>query len=50
MQVLAIIDIMAVLDEECSKRGIKFSQFSKDDLYELFMAYRAYKLSPPATF
>ncbi len=49
IEVLKIIDIMSILEKACEERGIKFSKFSKDELYELFMVYRAYKLSgaPP---
>lgn len=48
--VLKIIDIMSIIEKACDERGIKFSKFSKDELYELFMIYRAYKLSPPPPF
>jgi hypothetical protein len=48
--VIKIIDIMAILEKACEERNIKFSKFSKDELYELFMIYRAYKLSPPPPF
>lgn len=49
MEVLKIVEILGMLAEECEKRGIKFSQFDKEDLWNFFMAYRAYKLSgePP---
>lgn len=49
MDVIKIIDIMSILESACDERNIKFSKFSKDQLWELFMIYRAYKLSgePP---
>ena len=49
IEVLKIIEIMAILEKECESRGIKFSKFTQEQMYELFMIYRAYRLSgePP---
>lgn len=47
--VLSIIEVLSIMSDECDTRGVKFSQFNRDELWEFFMAYRAYKLSgiPP---
>lgn len=48
-EVLKIIDIMSIIESACEERNIKFSKFTREQLYELFMIYRSYRLSgePP---
>lgn len=49
VEVLKIIEVLDIISKECESRGVRFSQFNKDELWEFFMAYRAYRLSgePP---
>jgi hypothetical protein len=47
--VLKIIEVLGILSKECESREVRFSQFTKEEIWEFFMAYRAYRLSgePP---
>lgn len=46
---MKIVSCLKVLEEACVEQGVKFSQYTEAELYEILIMYRAYRLSgePP---